>query len=195
MKKIIALFCTLLLVSNIYAISYNSEMDSLELHRIDGLCSKILKPYKETDIYTKSSLYDNLTHKDIPNLTKCHLAYYSIDKDFVHGIYTLELWFQMEDDKLFLLNSRYYLSSNKIDFLDEYFIVGEYKKKYPRVRHWDLIQASKISIGMTKEECKLSLGTPKDVNRTVLENGVHEQWVYNYIYVYFKGNLITSFQD
>lgn len=195
MKKILALFFAILLVSNVCAINYDSDMDSLELHRIDSLCSIILLPYKEKDIYTKSNVRDYLTYDNVKNLSKCHLAYYTIDKYIVPDLYELELWFQLDNGKLFLFKTIYFLKQNIIDFLKEYFIVGDYRKKYPKVQRWNLIRDAKICIGMTKEECKLSMGSPNDTNRTVLQSGTYEQWVYDNIYVYFKGNRITSFQD
>ena len=35
-----------------------------------------------------------------------------------------------------------------------------------------------VSIGMTKKQVRSSLGLPSDINKTVLEYGVHEQWIY-----------------
>jgi hypothetical protein len=44
----------------------------------------------------------------------------------------------------------------------------------------------KISIGMTADEVLERWGKPLDVNKTITEHGVSEQWVYpNYQYLYF----------
>lgn len=53
----------------------------------------------------------------------------------------------------------------------------------------------KISIGMTKEQAIVSWGNPKDINRTVVGSGVHEQWVYGSQFLYFDNGILTSFQD
>ncbi len=50
-------------------------------------------------------------------------------------------------------------------------------------------------IGMTKEMAIISLGEPNDVNRTVGVWGVHEQWVYKNLYLYFENGKLTSYQD
>ena len=50
-------------------------------------------------------------------------------------------------------------------------------------------------IGMDKEMAKISLGEPNDINRTVTNYGVNEQWVYDGIYLYFEDDVLTSFQD
>lgn len=55
--------------------------------------------------------------------------------------------------------------------------------------------AGKVWIGMTPGMAKDSWGAPEDINRTVTAYGVHEQWVYPGVYLYFDGGVLTSFQD
>jgi hypothetical protein len=50
-------------------------------------------------------------------------------------------------------------------------------------------------IGMNKEMATISLGSPNDVNRTVGTWGVHEQWVYDNLYLYFENGKLTSYQN
>ncbi|MBU1091802.1 DUF2845 domain-containing protein [Patescibacteria group bacterium] len=57
-----------------------------------------------------------------------------------------------------------------------------------------------VGIGMTKSQVKASWGEPDDINRTAGSWGVNEQWVYdrgnfNVQYIYFKNNVVTSWQD
>lgn len=54
---------------------------------------------------------------------------------------------------------------------------------------------SKIWIGMTKDMTIESWGKPKDINRTVGEWGVHEQWIYTNTYLYFENGKLKSWQD
>ncbi len=52
-------------------------------------------------------------------------------------------------------------------------------------------------IGMSPEALILSIGRPTDVNQTVTDAGVSEQWVYRWgkdRYFYFKNGKLTSFQ-
>lgn len=46
------------------------------------------------------------------------------------------------------------------------FYITDLRLKFPAIADdvWDLICSGKVRIGMTKEECKLSLGTPQEVN-------------------------------
>jgi len=50
-------------------------------------------------------------------------------------------------------------------------------------------------IGMTKEMARISLGNPNEINRTVGSWGVHEQWVYSSLYLYFEDGKLTSYQN
>lgn len=46
------------------------------------------------------------------------------------------------------------------------FMLDDLRKKYPQVQdlHWTLICMGKVAVGMTKEECKLALGNPTEVD-------------------------------
>lgn len=53
-----------------------------------------------------------------------------------------------------------------------------------------------VSIGMTMDEVRASSwGKPKHVNRSTYSFGVHEQWVYDGGYLYFKDGTLTSIQN
>lgn len=49
--------------------------------------------------------------------------------------------------------------------------------------------------GMNKEMAIISLGEPNSINRTVGVWGIHEQWVYDNIYLYFENGKLKSYQD
>jgi uncharacterized membrane protein len=50
-------------------------------------------------------------------------------------------------------------------------------------------------IGMTEEMARISLGDPTSINRTVGSWGIHEQWVYHRIYLYFENGKLASYQN
>lgn len=61
--------------------------------------------------------------------------------------------------------------------------------------NWDLITRAKVAKGMTKEECRLSLGRPNDVKRVPTYGGLKEQWFYNTgSYLFFEDGLLTDFR-
>lgn len=58
------------------------------------------------------------------------------------------------------------------------------------------IYNNKVFIGMTTEEATDSWGEPKDINRTITEDIVHEQWVYGMgKYLYFENGELKTIQD
>ena len=67
-------------------------------------------------------------------------------------------------------------------------------KKYGKKIGENIFQGV-IWMGMTKEMVIDSRGRPNDINRTVGEWGVHEQWVYNNTYLYFENGKLTSWQE
>ena len=69
------------------------------------------------------------------------------------------------------------------------------RRKYGKSRFFRSILDEQIRIGMSKEMVADSWGEPQDINRTVGEWGVHEQWVYGSSYLYFENGKLTSFQD
>lgn len=61
------------------------------------------------------------------------------------------------------------------------------------------ILEGKIYIGMSKEMARASWGRPSDVNRTIRQNYVKEQWVYSRYrdrsYVYFRDGTVSTIQN
>ena len=71
---------------------------------------------------------------------------------------------------------------------------NKYKKKYGE-KFYNKLKEGKFWIGMTKEMAIIALGEPDDINKTVGSWGVHEQWIYNKLYIYFKNGKLTSYQN
>ncbi len=78
------------------------------------------------------------------------------------------------------------------------------KKKNPKLasltREFGLSNAKRILmgqywIGMTKDMARASLGSPDHDNRSVGTWGVHNQWIYENVNLYFEDGLLTSWQD
>jgi len=58
----------------------------------------------------------------------------------------------------------------------------------------DRLLNSQYWIGMTSEMAEISLGSPRNKNKSVGRWGVHEQWVYYASYLYFENGKLTSYQ-
>lgn len=69
--------------------------------------------------------------------------------------------------------------------------------RYPDIspENWELIIDSRITPGMTRDECRLALGTPKEVERVPTLTLLREVWVYeNGIYLLFEDGLLKAFR-
>lgn len=78
------------------------------------------------------------------------------------------------------------------------FSLSDPRKQYPQISdaHWTMICQGKVATGMTREECKLALGTPASLERITAYNGLIEHWSYeNGIYLNFVDGILTSFRE
>ncbi len=78
------------------------------------------------------------------------------------------------------------------------FNLSDQKNNYPSIlpEVWSLIQEGKVRIGMTKEECKLSLGNPSDVNAGHDWNSTIDLWQYpNGSFLRFQDGLLVDFRN
>ena len=70
--------------------------------------------------------------------------------------------------------------------------------KYPMITDeaWQNIINGKVALDMTRDECRLSLGTPKEIDRRPGYSGVREMWIYeNGIYLIFEDGLLREFRN
>ncbi len=77
------------------------------------------------------------------------------------------------------------------------FYLSDIKNKYPHIseENWNLIQEGKVRNGMTKEECRLSLGSPADVSVGHDYSQTLDLWKYNNgIVLYFEDGLLVNFR-
>jgi len=77
------------------------------------------------------------------------------------------------------------------------FFVNDPRLRYPAITDevWDLITKGSVAAGMTKDECRLSLGTPNDVDTGHDWNQTIDLWRYkNGTFLQFQDGLLTSFR-
>ena len=70
----------------------------------------------------------------------------------------------------------------------------KYIKKYGEETYREL-KKGYYWIGMNQEMATISLGSPNDINRSVGSWGIHEQWVYKNLYLYFENGKLKSYQN
>ncbi|MDE6513468.1 MAG: hypothetical protein K2L05_04720, partial [Muribaculaceae bacterium] len=72
------------------------------------------------------------------------------------------------------------------------------RKNYPQISdtNWNLISQGRVALDMTREECRLALGAPSQVDREALPNGIFERWIYeDGVYLFFTDGLLTRFRQ
>ena len=85
---------------------------------------------------------------------------------------------------------------NKEYRLDAFFLTENPKLKYKwPASIWKNIENQEASLGMTKQQAKMSWGEPRDINTTIGSFGTHEQWVYEGGYLYFDNGRLSAIQN
>ena len=80
---------------------------------------------------------------------------------------------------------------------DRLFSFTDPRKSYPRIlpETWDKIIHSKITEGMSRDECRLSLGAPSRIDRGASQSAVLERWTYpDGIYLIFEDGLLIRYR-
>jgi hypothetical protein len=144
-----------------------------------------------------------LTEKKQVTLLDYFDGYFGVCTDSICG-YMNELWIEknekiyefikvkkQEQKELKRLEYENKLKLKKAEYAK---LEKNYIKKYGQ-KTYNKLKEGHYWIGMNREMATISLGSPKDMNRTVGSWGVHEQWVYENRYLYFENGKLTSYQN
>lgn len=76
------------------------------------------------------------------------------------------------------------------NYIDDMFGFGNLRTQYPYITedNWKLITNGEVKIGMTKDECRLSLGSPVQIVANT--NSKYETWYYQGKILDFEGNTL-----
>lgn len=88
-------------------------------------------------------------------------------------------------------------NSNRNRMFSNIFSTTDPHKSYPTItdENWNRIIKGEIATGMTKDECRLSIGTPVSISTVPTYNGLSEMWQYNNgIYLMFVDGILTQFR-
>ena len=122
----------------------------------------------------------------------------SYKDDYINDGYKMPKYIikiQKSDGTICILGSNI-IEINYFYKVKELFYTENPYKKYDWPEYvWNLIRNQKIIIGMNQDQAIMAWGYPKDINKDVGSWGVHEQWVYNNQYLYFKNGILNSYQN
>ena len=80
---------------------------------------------------------------------------------------------------------------------DALFDCSDPRHQHPEIsdKNWELITQSRVAEGMTKDECRLALGSPKRINQNPDQGGMREYWYYDGgAYLYFVDGLLNQYR-
>ena len=91
------------------------------------------------------------------------------------------------------------LSSSRSQYItfDRLFSFENPRLQYKEIQDdaWEQITLGKVKTGMTKAECKLSLGNPNEVKKIPTYSGLRERWIYNSgAYLFFVDDLLADYR-
>lgn len=184
----------------------DDELIMIASLKMDGKLRKSSSPI--SDIITK------INKNDTVKLTDYHDNYWIVNKDQYFG-YLSEMYInETEEIKIFKeelirINEEFRIKKEKEEAekkrLENEKKTAIQKQKENQYRQKIIKQYGKETgqklldgyywIGMTDKMARISLGEPRSINRTVGSWGVHEQWVYYSIYLYFEDGILTSYQN
>jgi hypothetical protein len=184
----------------------DGELEMSALLKMDGKLRKSSSPLSE--------IITLISKNDTVKLTDYQYGYWIVNKDQYFG-YLSELYLDETEqikifkEELLKINEEFRLRKEKDEAgkkrLENEMETAIQKQKEIEYRQNILRQFGKETgqkllegyywIGMTAKMAKISLGEPRSINRTVGSWGVHEQWVYYSLYLYFEDGIVTSYQN
>ena len=75
------------------------------------------------------------------------------------------------------------------------FAISDPHKRYPDITddRWQMITLGQITDGMTRRECRLSLGSPKEITRMTNYSILRERWTYeNGVWLLFEDDILIE---
>lgn len=133
------------------------------------------------DTYIKTPVWYDIETGNM--ITGRHFIKVHIDKvEPGNKVLPLKVVFSASDNgqRAFVWMSASRAAINNRDY-DSLFSIKNPRDNYPDVSatNWDLIVHGKVTLGMTKDECRLALGAPKSISRQPNQSEVREYWYYD----------------
>lgn len=149
------------------------------------------------DFYVTTSLWNDLRGQSLRGIKNILVRVDEVSPG--DGIYPLRLLLSYDPSDKFLVNPgvtlegkgerRYFtlpmappgsdIGSSMRTFAD-IFSLTDPRKRYPKIEDaaWANIQAGRVVPGMTRDECRLSIGSPTEISRDPGYNVLYEAWKY-----------------
>lgn len=111
--------------------------------------------------------------------------------------FPLMIEFESPDRQLYMVKMNVADDGQATRCFADLFAFNDPHLRYPQISDevWGKIRQSKVEEGMTRDECRLALGTPSDVNKWHNNSSFFERWTYeNGSYLVFEDGLLSTFR-
>jgi len=148
------------------------------------------------DLYILTSLWYDLTGNAVDGRRFVRVKADRVEPG--NNVYPLKVIFTDEDNRSYCaFLSLAGAGNSTMRNFSTVFSLSDPRKRYPAVtdENWALIQRGEVASGMTRDECRLALGAPNEIDRRPATSGVVEFWSYdNGQYLIFQDGLLTNFR-
>lgn len=174
------------------------EIDSSRLPLISDIM--LIEQWKEKiagkTLWTKSNLWYDSAGNRIPGLKFARVTVTDVEAATGDFPIRVRISGPNGEDGYLQMNYTSDLHDSR-NFASDFFL-SDPKEKHPNIsdEHWTAIQRGKVMEGMTKEECKLSLGNPDEVRSGHNRSQTMDIWQYSDgTYLMFTDGLLTNFRQ
>ena len=158
---------------NLYAYDTGKEFDSAMVQVLSSEIPMMIDEDMVLDarkllvgkqLWTKSSLWYNSTGDRIDG--KKYVPVTITDVAPGSMVFPLNVRFTDENGNQAFMFMNFGNSDTESRAFHNLFSLSDIRKHYPSIRPetWEFISSGKVTVGMTKEECRLALGNPSEVN-------------------------------
>lgn len=112
-------------------------------------------------------------------------------------MFPVDVYFSTADGREVMMPMNFGNSGNESRSFAREFSLTDPRKEYPHISNevWKAIQSETVIKGMTKDECRLALGNPSDVNSGHDYSTAMEIWYYpNGTYLQFADGILVNFR-
>lgn len=145
-------------------------------------------------LYIKTSLWMDSERNNIDGLHYVPVVITNVSPGDV--VYPFFVEFECNGRKAAVYMSSQISSIKNMTF-DKLFSFTDLRKKFSHITdaNWERITRGDVAVSMTKDECQLSLGSPRSIERVPTHGGLYERWSYdNGVYLIFENGLLTRYR-
>lgn len=174
------------------------EIDSSKLPLISDI--ELIDQWKEKikgkTLWTKSNLWYDSQGNRLQGLKFAKIKVEDVVPSI--GDFPMKVKISGPDGKEAWLQMNYTSDTHDSRNFAAVFFLSDPKDKYPQIseENWKLIQKGKVGLGMTKEECKLSIGNPDELRTGHNRVQTMDIWQYSDgTYLFFTDGLLNEFRQ